>query len=148
MLVFTAFEISDSSDTASKTTGWVILAIYIILPLFFALLLLMMADRLDKPESRQKIGKLFEGLNTAKIDKKRPLAWLYYPLFLARRCAFAAITVYLLDYPNLQVIVHFVISHLYVTAMSSQTNLFADKAMRNTEIFSEVMNLFGLLLLQ
>ena len=52
----------------------------------------------------QKIGKLYEGLktiNSINSKSKRPLTWLYSSIFLIRRFLFAAVTVTMLEYPNL-----------------------------------------------
>ena len=99
--------------------GGLVLTIYIVLPVYFACLLRRMDEKLALPETKERIGALFEGLNTAKASSaaKRPRTWLYSSLFLARRGLFAALTVFMLQHPNLQIILHLVLSLVFVVAL-------------------------------
>ena len=99
-----AFLSLNKSDLGTKLLGAGVLAFFLVLPLFFARLLKKNEERLGLAEVRQKIGVLYEGLTTVNAinrSSKRQLTWLYSPLFLLRRCAFSALTAYMLDYPNL-----------------------------------------------
>ena len=94
---------------------------------------------------------MFEDLqtvNTISVQSKRPLTWLYSSAFLARRCLFAAVTVYLLEYPNLQIIINLVLSLLYVAILLNQRQLYTDPKQKFTEIFCECVYICGLALLQ
>ena len=105
-----------------KILAGLCLLFLVILPLFYARLLYKWQNELHKAELRDKLGKLYEGLHTAiKVDSssKRPLTWLYSPLFLIRRGLFAAITAFVLDinHTNLKIIMHLVMSLVYVTGL-------------------------------
>ena len=103
ILAFTALNGSDS-DFVSKLIGAIILLLYTLLPLLYAFILRKMEKKLKLKETKLKIGKLYKGLKTVNElnqTSKRQLTWLYSPLFLTRRCAFAFLTVFMLDYPNL-----------------------------------------------
>ena len=69
MIAFTSLSNSDSSDETSQTLAIVILVIYTILPLLYAILLIVKQGKLDLPESQQWFGKLYEGLSTTKKEK-------------------------------------------------------------------------------
>ena len=63
MLAFTSFERSDS-DVGSRLLGGCILTVFIILPLFYARLLLKNEKKLVHRETSEKYGILFDGLTT------------------------------------------------------------------------------------
>ena len=136
-----------------KILAGLCLLLMVILPLFYARLLYKWQNQLHKAELRDKFGKLYEGLHTTpKVDSasKRPLIWLYSPLFLVRRGLFAAITAFVLDieHTNLKIIMHLVMSLVYVTVLLANGYLYAGRKEKVTEIFCEFMNIFGLILLQ
>jgi len=66
-------------------------------PFIFFFILLRNQKNLDKPEVKDKIGTLYQGLK-----EKHPRVMLYSFIFLLRRSAFIAITFTLFEYPGLQ----------------------------------------------
>ena len=57
-------------------------------------------------------------------------------------------TVFLIEHPNLQIVMHLVISLAYTAGYLARGNLYADLMLERTEIFGEYMNMCGLILLQ
>ena len=117
MLAFISFHLSDSNDLVSKCLGAAVLLFYIALILLFARILRRNEKDLGLEEKKQKFGELYHGLttlNAINILSEKPLTWLYSPLFLGRRCLFAIITVYFIKSPNMQIIMHLVLSLAYV----------------------------------
>ena len=128
MLAFTSFHLSDS-DLGSKIIGVIVLSLYIALTLLIVQKLRQKEKILESAESKEKFGELYGGLttlNSINILSEKPLTWLYMPLFLFRRFLFAIITVYLIETPNMQLILHQIISMVYITRFLAVGRLYAD----------------------
>ena len=74
--------------------------------------------------------------------------WIYPITFFCRRTTFIAATVFLFEYPNMQMLVHQSLTLANLVYISIDNRMFADKCTRFIEIISEILLLLVSVLLQ
>ena len=94
-----------------------------IIPLFFSWCLMRNKKKLHYKNKLQTIGTMYEGLKIRfyKLDTQQTpnrLVIAYPMVFIFRRTLFAAITVFLFDWPNMQFVAHYTTSMLYLAYLS------------------------------
>ena len=95
---------------------------------------------LDDDRVRRSIGSIYEGKNTTRDDHK---VHLFPILFFWRRTCFVIVTVFLFDYPALQMSAHYALTMLSATMLLADERAFESKLQRNVEAGSEFLMLFS-----
>ena len=84
-----------------------------------------------------KYGTMYSGRRVIDlIDKRR--VWIYPATFFVRRTLFATATVSLFKYPNMQMIVHQLLTMATLVYLCNDNRMFTDNTQRFTEIISEI----------
>ena len=113
-------------EEASRVTAIVLLVLIAFIPLIYTYVLYKRRSELGKEEMKSKYGSLYKGLTLASLSKQNEeedttnyhKVWLFPLFFLVRRSAFIAITVFLFEYPALQMAAHQVITVPYMAYLS------------------------------
>ena len=109
------------------------LAMVNLAPLVFLIVLVKQRQKLKSEQSRLSFGALYNGKNV-KPDNK---AYLYPLIFFWRRCGFIAATIYLFEYPLMQMFVHHFTTMLMVGILAVDLTSFVSKSQYIVEIGSE-----------
>ena len=124
------------------------------LPLFYAYILHKRSDKLHKDKNKGTIGTLYEGFvrnkegKSEKAVKKKRHAYIYPMAFLWRRTAFIVITVWLFEYPVLQMAVHIWLSLFNLCLLAGLKENFTTKQRLFVELFVEGMSILACIWLQ
>ena len=92
--------------------------------------------KLKSDDVRQRFGSIFAGKNVTDEDHK---AHLYPFPFFIRRAAFIAATVFLFDYPLMQMYVHFVLTMVTVAILANNSRTYETKQQRVVEVGTEFL---------
>jgi len=132
----------DASTAVPVTT----LTIVNLTPLLFLWVGYLNRDNLDREEIRSRMGSIYTGKN---VQDKEHRAYLYPLAFFWRRILFAVATVYLLEHPALQIIVHYLLTMLMVVLLLWDGRAFESQSQRLVEIGSEfLLHLSSIMLAQ
>ena len=102
-----------------------LLSIFIMaLPLYLARILYVNKDELDDEVNVKKFGTLYEGKD---ISRENHHVWLYPITFLYRRVIFMAATVFLIDWPSMQMIVHQLLTLASIAYVSYEGKMFLSR---------------------
>ena len=110
----------DGEDSA-YVYPFMILTVINVIPVVFFLVAYCKRDKLDEEATRKSIGAIYLGKNVTKNDHK---AHVYPMIFFWRRSLFVIVTVCLFDQPTLQMIAHYLLTMLTVTALLADSTAF------------------------
>ena len=110
----------DGEDSA-YVYPFMILTVINVIPVVFFLVAYCKRDKLDEEATRKSIGAIYLGKNITKNDHK---AHVYPMIFFWRRSLFVIVTVCLFDQPTLQMIAHYLLTMLTVTALLADSTAF------------------------
>ena len=123
-----------------------LLSIFIMaFPLYLARILYVNDEDLNDEDNIKSFGTLYEGKD---VDRENHHVWLYPIIFLYRRVIFMAATVFLIDWPSMQMIVHQLLTLASIAYVSYNGKMFLSKTQQYVEISSEVILLITSALLQ
>ena len=115
-------------------------------PVICCIVLWRNKEKLEEEENRKSFGSLFTGRNIKQADHRIML----YPLaFFYRRTVFIVITVFMFDYPALQMIVNQLLTLFMIVYLIYESHsLFANRSQQIVEVGSEIGYLVCSLFLQ
>mmetsp|Transcript_21882 Transcript_21882/g.29288 ORF Transcript_21882/g.29288 Transcript_21882/m.29288 type:complete len:170 (+) Transcript_21882:728-1237(+) len=105
-------------------------------PLVFVCVLKKNKKRLGEDESRLSYGAVYNGKNVSDDNQH---AWLYPMAFFWRRCGFIAATIFLFDYPLMQMNVHYVLTMISVAILAYNRKAFESRGQFLVEVGSEFL---------
>ena len=114
----------------------VIIAMINFVPLKFFFILYNNHYELEDEAFVKKSGTLVLGKRVDDDDHK---IWAFPIMFFYRRTLFIIATVYLLDYPFLQMVAHYVLTMLTLAYLAYDTRLFDSRSIKYVEIGSELL---------
>ena len=131
-----ALKVVNDSSWSQTLVASLILVVINCMPFLYARLIWKKYDVLDEDLTKQRYGNLYSKRNTNKAWKKRlsmsPFSYFY------RRAAFMCVTVFLFDYPALQMICFQVITIASIVLLVKDTSIFKhDKARFTIEVVTE-----------
>lgn len=121
------------------------LAIINLSPIVLCWVIYRYRNSLMEEDNRKAFGTLYQG---RKTEDKNHRIMLYPIAFFYRRTIFVAVTIYLFDYPAMQMIVNQVITLAMAGFLLHETSLFASRSQKIVEVGSEVFFLISCLFLQ
>ena len=129
-----------------------ILLTFNLLPILYSCILKKKPEMLQEEEFKEIVGTLYSGMAIPEFEfsilgRDKPLTWMKPAIFMFKRTLFAISTVALFDYPALQMIATQVQVMAYIIFIT-RDNLFGSKLMQAVEIFTEMLFMMALLLLQ
>ena len=107
-------------------TAIVIELLFLLIPILYAYILKKKIDMLEEEQNKVTYGTLYKGLCTDAGCRNKSLTWLHPIVFMLRRTAFAIITVFLFDYPLVQLFANQLLCLAYIFWLT-QNNLFDDR---------------------
>ena len=114
-----------SAGTADIASSITILVMLNFTPLVFCATLSRNRDTLTVPSTKKQISAIYIGKNVTSQDQK---AYLYPIAFFWRRCLYAVITVYLFQWPQMQMIAHHALTVVYVSVLVYYPNAYDSKS--------------------
>ena len=111
-----------------------ILAIFNGAPIVYYFALKKNKDTLSSKDTIKEIGAIYTGLNVTSTNQR---AYIYPVAFFWRRCLFALITIYLFDYPHMQMIAHHVLTVVYISILVYNPYTFETAEQKVIEVGSE-----------
>ena len=91
---------------------------------------------LESDEVKQSFGTIYAGKNVTDQDHK---AHLYPFTFFMRRAAFIAATVFLFDYPLMQMYAHFVLTMTTMAILVNKSRAYETRKQRVVEVGTEFL---------
>ena len=133
-------------DRAQMIAASVLFAFNNLVPFIYARVLYKHRMELESEEKTRRFGSLYDNKNVRSDRDHR--VWAFPLKFFYRRTAFAVITVFLFDKPDMQMIVHQFISMVTIVYLIWDNAKFKDRAIRFIEISTEVLLLFSCMVIQ
>ena len=143
-LVLNSLKLNMQAVVAVKATGGSIadfassIGIIVLIngsPLIFYIVLNRNHDNLEDKQRQKSYGALYIGKNVTSDNHK---AQFYPMIFFWRRLIFIIVTVYLFDYPLMQMFVHFALNITMMAILLYDERAFSSKGQRYVEIGSEL----------
>ena len=104
-------------------------------PLAFFIVIKCNHSLLADEERKKSFGAIYNGKNVSKDDHRAQ----FYPLgFFWRRMLFIIITVYMFDYPLMQMIAHLSLTMVMMAFLVYDSQAFESKAQKYVEVGSEL----------
>ena len=110
-------------------------------PFVFMFALRSNKKTLAEQETIKSIGAIYAGKNVE--SKQDHYLWLYPMVFFWRRTFYIVITVYLFDWPGVQVQAHLVLSLISAGILAVDPSAFESTAQKMMEVGSEALLLFS-----
>ena len=108
-------------ETMDKGVGIAILTLVNGAPIVFYIVVERWKDKLESEEARKSFGSIYAGKS---LRDKDHLAGLYPMQFFWRRALFIAATVFLFDYPLMQMYAHFLLTMISIVILSTDKRAF------------------------
>ena len=161
MTAMTTIYAFNDATTDQKVISITILVIINILPIFYARVLKKRRTKLHQLKNRSTIGSLYEGFYRYREQVKRRLrldkskkfklirrTYIYPMAFLWRRSLFIVLTVWVFDYPVLQMAGHLYLTLFNMCLLIGLKENFLSKQRMLTELFAEGMTLVASIWIQ
>ena len=143
MTALVAFKVNkDRLTDLSSAIG--IVAMLNLAPIIFYCTVRANRSKLGDEEIQKVIGAIYMGKN---IEKANSNAGLFPMGFFWRRTLFVVVTVYLFDWPSMQMIAHQVLTVLLIISLVADKSAFESTSQKTIEIGSELMLHFSSIML-
>mmetsp|Transcript_20732 Transcript_20732/g.25371 ORF Transcript_20732/g.25371 Transcript_20732/m.25371 type:complete len:301 (-) Transcript_20732:1007-1909(-) len=113
-------------------------------PLMFLFAINRNRGILLEDDTRKSFGAAYAGKNVTDEDHA---AHVYPFVFFLRRCAFIAATIYLFDYPVMQMNVQYLLTMVSICILANDSRVFESKSQRIVEIGSDLSMHFTCIML-
>lgn len=134
MAAFVVLKAPSEKETIALLTAIAILFVVTLSLYLFYRVLKRQNEKLKNAEIVQSIGSLYIGKN---VHDEGHSMHVYQVLFFLRRGLFVVATVYLFDYPHLQMIVHQMLTLTFGVYIVRDTQMYATRSQKMIEIGSE-----------
>lgn len=137
-LNFTAFIVFKPplGNAVDILLGLVIMLLINAVPIYFFYILRKNREDLEQDSKKKAFGTLYQGKN---IKKEAGHSYMFPLVFFFRRTFFIIATVYLFDYPSIQVILNSVLSFATLVYLVYDKNQYATTSQRVIELCTEAL---------
>ena len=143
MTAFVSFKVS-GTGLADISTSIALLIILNISPIIFYKAMKQSEDKLSEEETKKVIGSIYMGKNINKVDHN---AHLFPMAFFWRRTLFVAVTVFLFDWPSMQMAAHHVITVIMIALLVTDNTAYDSTSQKIIEVGSELLMHFTSIML-